>query len=132
MVPTRAIALLRSAPVFAGLPGPPLEALARRATWETVPAETVVIQQGDLGDRYYVLASGRVRVEQDGRFLRGLHAVGDGFGEIALLRDVPRTATVTAIDETELLTIDRGTFLDAVTGHSGASAEFDVLLIARS
>ncbi len=131
VVPTRAIALLRTARVFAGLPGPPLESVARRAVWQVVQAETAIIRQGDAGDRYYVIASGRVRVEQDGRFLRELAVVGDGFGEIALLRSVPRTATVTAVEETELLAIDRRTFLDAVTGHSGASAEAYEVMAAR-
>lgn len=115
VVPIRAIGLLRLATVLAGLPAPPLEAVARRATWLTVPAGTAVIRQGDPGDRFYVLASGRVRVEQDGRVLRDLHDEGDGFGEIALLLDVPRTATVTTVEDSELLAIDRATFLGAMT-----------------
>ena len=67
------------------------------------------------------MASGRVRVEQDGHFLRDLSDAGDGFGEIALLHDVRRTASVLTLEESELLAIDRTTFLDAMTGHSGAS-----------
>ena len=131
VIPERAIALLRTARVFAGLPGPPLESVARRAVWAIVPAGTAVIRQGEAGDRYYVLASGAVQVEQDGRVLRQIEQAGDGFGEIALLRDVPRTATVTALQETELLAIDRATFLEALTGHSGASAEFEGVIAAR-
>jgi predicted MFS family arabinose efflux permease len=122
VVPTRAIALLRIARVFAPLPAPPLEAVARRAVWRTVPAGTEIIRQGDAGDTYYLLSSGSVRVTQDGLFIRDLATIGNGFGEIALLHGVPRTATVTAIEECELLTVDRHTFLDAVTGHSGSSA----------
>jgi hypothetical protein len=123
VVPARALALLRLTRVFAGLPGPPLEAVARRAVWQSPAPGSAVITQGDVGDRYYVLASGAVRVEQDGRFVRDLAGVGDGFGEIALMRDVPRTATVVALGDTELLAIDRATFLSAVTGNAGATAE---------
>jgi MFS family permease len=123
VVPVHALALLRRASIFAPLPEPPIEAVARRAVWLTIPIGTEVIRQGDHGDRYYVMASGRVKVEQDGHFLRELLDPGDGFGEIALLYDVPRTATVTALETTELLAVDRATFLDAVTGQSGAVSE---------
>jgi MFS family permease len=125
VVPTRAIALLRQASLFATLPAPPLEAVARRAVWLTMPPGTEIITQGDHGDRFYVMASGRVKVEQDRFLLREMDKVGDGFGEIALLYDVRRTATVTALEETELLAVDRDTFLDAVTGHSGATPVAD-------
>ena len=121
VVPVRAIALLRMARIFAPLPAPPLESVARRAVWRQVPADTVVIKQGDVGDTYYLLASGSVRVAQDGHFIRDMAKVGDGFGEIALLHGVPRTATATTIEPSELLVIDRATFLGAVTGYSAAS-----------
>ena len=131
VVPSRAIALLRQAAIFAALPAPPLEAVARRSVWLTVPAGTEIITQGDQGDRFYVLASGRVKVEQDRFLLRELSAVGDGFGEIALLHDVRRTATVTALEETGLLAVDRDTFLDAVTGQSGTTSVIDPGLSQR-
>lgn len=131
VVPARAIALLRLASIFAALPAPPLEAVARRSTWLTVPAGTEIITQGDHGDRFYVMASGRVKVEQDRFLLRELSSEGDGFGEIALLHDVRRTATVTALEETELLAVDRDTFLDAVTGQSGATSVIDPGLSQR-
>jgi hypothetical protein len=122
VVPVQALALLRATRLFAPLPLPQLEAVARRGTWMTFPSQTVLIREGDQGDRYYVLASGVVRVEQDGRFLREIERPGDGFGEIALLRDVPRTATVTTVSEVAVFAIDRAPFLAAVTGHPDAFA----------
>ena len=122
VVPVRAIALLRGTALFGPLPGPQLEAVARRGSWLVVPSQTALIRQGEPGDRYYVLASGAVQVERDGAVLRRLETPGDGFGEIALLRDVPRTATVTTLTEAALFTIDRAPFLVAVTGHPDAFA----------
>jgi MFS family permease len=121
-VPTRALELLRGTRLFAPLPGPQLEAVARRGAWLTYPSRTVLIREGDPGDRYYVLASGAVRVDKAGQFIRDLGARGDGFGEIALLRDVPRTATVTTTTEVAVFGIDRADFLAAVTGHPDAYA----------
>ena len=122
VVPMREIALLRRSALFRPLPAPQLEAVARRTAWLTIPPGTEVIREGEAGDRFYVLAAGAVRVERKGRHLRDIGTVGDGFGEIALLRGVPRTATVTSIGETVLLTIDRAPFLAAVTGHPDAFA----------
>jgi len=120
VVPVQALALLRRTELFGPLSPPQLESVARRAVWLTQPSGTVFIREGDQGDRYYVLASGIVRVEQGGRELRRLDQAGDGFGEIALLRDVPRTATVIAVTEVAALAVDRGPFLAAVTGHPAA------------
>jgi CRP-like cAMP-binding protein len=92
----------------------------------------VIIREGEVGDRYYVLASGAVRVEREGRFLREIGVAGEGFGEIALLRDVPRTATVTAMLESVLLSIDRGSFLAAVTGNPGVGARAETVMAAAA
>jgi hypothetical protein len=127
-VPVLAIALLRRVTLFDPLPAPSLEAIARRAGWLTVNPGTTVIREGDVGDRYYVLGSGSVRVEREGRVLRDLGVPGDGFGEIALLRDVPRTATVTATAESVFLTIDRASFLAAVTGNPLVLTRADTLV----
>lgn len=120
VVRVQALALLRRTVLFGPLSPPQLESIARRAVWLTQPSGTVFIREGDRGDRYYVLASGIVRVEQGGRLLRELDRPGDGFGEIALLRDVPRTATVIAVTEVAVLAVDRVPFLAAVTGHPAA------------
>lgn len=124
-VPLRAIRLLRSSALFRPLPVPQLESVARRGVWLTVEPGTVVIRQGDPGDRYFVLADGSVSVAVDGTHVRDLSSPGQGFGEIALLRDVPRTATVTASTPTILFAIDRAAFLAAVTGHPDAYAAAD-------
>jgi CRP-like cAMP-binding protein len=79
-----------------------------------------------------VLAEGAVRVEQGGRLLRELSAPGDGFGEIALLRDVPRTATVTTTRETILFAVDRAPFLAAITGHPAAFAAANEVVAAHA
>jgi hypothetical protein len=63
--------------------------------------------------------------------MRDFDAIGEGFGEIALLRDVPRTATVTALAESTLLVLGRDAFLAAVTGHPAAAAEADRVVAAR-
>ncbi len=122
VVPAREIALLRRTALFRPLPAPQLEAVARRAEWLTVPAGTALIREGDLGDRFFVLAAGAVRVERGGHHLRDLTLSGEGFGEIALVLGVRRTATVTSTTPTTLLAIDRAPFLAAVTGHPGAFA----------
>ena len=117
VVPKREIALLTKVAMFAPLRPQVLEAVARRCTWMTAPAGTVLMAEGEPGDRYYVLASGRLEVTRGAEAVGSLHEPGDGVGEIALLFDVPRTATVTAAEDAELLVLERADFLTAVTGH---------------
>jgi hypothetical protein len=115
-VPVVEIALLRSLEVFRALPVPALEGIAHTATAVTVGHGSPVVTQGEPGDRYYAIADGSVEVRRDGVRVATLGR-GDGFGEIALLHDVPRTATVVALDDVSLIAIDREPFLVAVTGH---------------
>ena len=96
-----------AAAVRRALAPPTLESLARSGVWQSVPPSTVVIREGDPGERFFVLETGSVDVSRGGEFVRTLSAPGDGFGEIALLRNVPRTATVTATSDTQLLGIGR-------------------------
>ncbi|MEN9644155.1 MAG: hypothetical protein RL238_824 [Actinomycetota bacterium] len=109
-------------PVFAPLPAPVIERLARDAVAVAAPAGVPVIRQGDLGDRYYLVVDGELDVRIDGQ-LRGTLTAGQSFGEIALLRDIPRTATVVPTTNAQLLAIDRDDFLAAVTGHPRSLGE---------
>ncbi len=118
------LTLLRDIPIFAPLSALVLERLAANLVPAHADTGAEIIRQGEPGDRYYVVAEGRVRVLVDGEPVREL-GPGEGFGEIALLRDVPRTASVVAVAETELLALERVPFLEVVTGYpqSGAAAE---------
>lgn len=120
LVPWRALDLLRAVEIFAPLPPPQLEWVARQARWITFEPGDVVITEGDAGDAYYVLESGALRVTKGDDLLRVLSERGDGIGEIALLRDVPRTATVTSETVSVMLMVGRAPFLEAVTGHPQA------------
>ena len=119
-IPSEEMALLRSTPFFAPLPTPMLERLARNLIPIHVPDGAVVIRQGDAGDRFYAIVEGAVEVLEGGRRIKTL-GPGGSFGEIALIRDVPRTATVVATTESKLLALDRDEFLRAITGHEAAS-----------
>ena len=115
-VPQRAFALLRRVPIFAPLPMATVENLALRAGLRRCAAGEAIVTQGDVGDAFFVIADGRVRVAIDGE-LRRHEGPGEFFGEIALVRDVPRTATVTAVDPVEVLVVDREHFLGAIDAH---------------
>ena len=108
--------------VFAPLPAPVIERLARNTVTVDAAPGVPVIRQGDHGDRYYLVVSGSLDVHVDGQ-LRTTLTAGDSFGEIALLRDVPRMASVTPTAATRLLAVDRDDFLTAVSGHPRSLGE---------
>lgn len=103
-------------PLFAPLDVLAVAALTANAEAASVPPGAPVVREGEPGDRYYLVRSGELDVSIGGAVVRRIGR-GDSFGEIALLSDVPRQATVTACGHVELLTIDRQAFLEAVTGH---------------
>jgi MFS family permease len=120
-----ATALLRRVPMLAPLPEPVLERLAREAIRTSALAGHPIVREGEKGDRFYVVEKGQVAI------LGRTFGPGDGFGEIALLRDVPRTATATAVTDVELVALEREPFVAAVTGHAPAAAAADTLVAAR-
>jgi hypothetical protein len=118
-VPQVEIQLLRSIPIFTALSAPSLEGIARDLEPFPVSRGTVVIKEGDPGDSYYAVAAGELAVSRQGQFLEAVSR-GDGFGEIALIRDVPRQATVTATTDASLYALRKEPFVLAVTGHATA------------
>jgi CRP-like cAMP-binding protein len=114
-VPVERLDLLRANPIFAPLPGSTLEQVAASLEEVRVPAGEEIVRQGEPGDRFYLIKDGALDVNVDGELVQSL-APGDSFGEIALLRDVPRTATVRARSDAVLYALDRRHFLAAVTG----------------
>ncbi len=96
--------------LLAGLPGQTLAQLAKRMEREEVAPGTVLVREGDPGDRFYVLFAGMLAVSQAGFGGRNVLRPGDYFGEVALAMDVPRTATVSAITPAVVASCDRETF----------------------
>ena len=129
-VPVVEIALLRSLPLFAELPAPAIEGLAAALRPVRLEAGAVLIRQGDPGDAYFAIAAGELDAEQDGHFL-GRYGRGDGVGEIALLRAVPRTATVTAHTAATVYQLDRDLFLTAVLGHAPTRRQAEGIAATR-
>jgi hypothetical protein len=119
-VPERPFKLLRAVEMFAPLPLATIENVSRRVDAVHVQAGETVVREGDSGDRFFLVAEGRLDVSCE----RGAYppvGAGDVFGEIALLQDVPRTATVTARDDCLLYALDRESFLWAVFSHASAA-----------
>jgi hypothetical protein len=119
VVPAPALGLLGGTPIFRSLPPPELEQLARSMDRIQVEPGEVVIRQGQLGDRFYLIESGRVGVSVNG-LPRPPRGPGEFFGEIALVRNLPRSASVTAEVPTVLYSLARAEFLAALTGSNAA------------
>jgi MFS family permease len=130
MVPAEELGLLRSVPILAPLEAATLETLALRARRVRFAAGAEVTRQGEPGERFYVIAAGEADVLRDGHKVRR-EGPGEFFGEIALLRPTPRTATVQAVTELELLALGRDDFVPAVTGHPESAAQADAVIAAR-
>jgi len=129
-VPTAQLKALRAIEMFAPLPAPTLEALAASLQLVPITAGETIFRQGDHGDRFYIVETGEVEIEIDGRVANVL-GPGDHFGEIALLRDIPRTGTARARQETQLYALERDAFLGAVTGHAGSTEAAETVVAAR-
>ena len=124
------VQLLRELTVFAPLSQPALEGLAARLERVAAAEGTVVVREGDPGDQFYIVEEGALAVTVGGAARTPIHA-GGFFGEIALLRETPRTATVTATTDCRLLTLEREHFLAAVTGQAESAAAADLVVSRR-
>jgi MFS family permease len=124
------VQLLRQLTVFAPLSLPAVEQLAAHVERVDVPEGTVVVREGDPGDQFYIVEQGALAVTVGGQARTPILA-GGFFGEIALLRETPRTATVTATADCRLLTVEREHFLAAVTGHAESAAAADLVVSRR-
>jgi CRP-like cAMP-binding protein len=109
---------------------PELERLAKALVPTRVEAGSAVFSQGDPGDGFYVIRDGTAEVEVDGAQVRRL-GPGESFGEVALVHDVPRTATVRAETELELLRLDRDVFVATLTHHPASAEAAGSIVAAR-
>jgi MFS family permease len=128
--PEAELAALRRSPLFSLLSLPVLEDLARALVSQPVAAGEVVLREGERGERFHLIAEGTLEVTVAGAQVRTLEP-GQGFGEIALLRDGIRTATVTALGPGLLYSLDRVPFLEAVTGSPQAHRAAEEIVVGH-
>jgi MFS family permease len=121
---------LREVTMLRPLPVSTIEHLARNVREDSVEPGETVIEQGQVGESFYVIVAGEAEVKENGSLLRVL-SDGDSFGEIALLRDVPRTTTVRARTPLALYALDRRHFVPTVSGYSESAAEAETVVETR-
>jgi MFS family permease len=126
----RELDLLRRTTLFAQLPPQTLERLSANLVSREVTEGTLIIQQGEPGDRFYLIGEGECEILVDGQLVR-VQGPGSSFGEIALLRDVPRTASVRARTRLRLYSLARRPFLEAVTSSAHGLIAADEVIEAR-
>jgi MFS family permease len=129
-IPERELELLHGISIFRPLPAPILEGLAGAMLPLHVEAGREIVREGEAGDRFYVIASGEVEIVTHGEVINH-EGPGEFFGEISLLRDVPRTATVRAKTDVELRALERDDFIAAVTGHAASAEAADSIVATR-
>jgi MFS family permease len=129
-IPERELELLRGIEFFRLLPTQVLEALAGAMLPMHLDAGTEIVREGEAGDHFYIIESGEVEVVKDGAVIN-VEGPGEYFGEISLLRDVPRTASVRAKTDVELRALERDDFIAAVTGHVASAEAADSVVAAR-
>lgn len=123
------VEILRSVGIFARVPADLLAPLARLAEFSVVPAGREIVRQGETGDALYAIIRGRVRVVADGREVAAL-GPRECFGEMAILDNEPRSATVSAIEETEVLRISQADFY-AILHERSEIAEDVIRVLTR-
>ena len=124
------IDVLNQIPMFQPLPMPAIDCLAHHVGRVQIGAGQEVFHQGDEGDRYYVIGDGEAEVIGDGHIVRTM-GCGDGFGEIALIHDVPRTTTVRARTTLELYTLERRHFVFTISGYGSSARASDSVMEDR-
>ncbi|MEA2147114.1 MAG: hypothetical protein QOG59_2701 [Solirubrobacteraceae bacterium] len=129
-VPAELIALVRRGPLFAMLGPPVIEDLARGLVAVALAPGEVVVSEGESGERYFLVADGELRVTIGGEEVRRLRQA-DGFGEIALLRDGIRTATVIAVSPATVSALGRAAFLEALGASRVARSLAETLVTER-
>ena len=129
-VPIVEIGLLRSLRLFSALSPPSLEGIARSLEPLEATAGTAIVTQGEVGEHYYAIAEGELEVVIDGKRVNVLTR-GDGFGEIALLHDCTRTATVAALTDAKLYSLEKEPFLEVLTGHPAAMDSATAIVAER-
>ena len=122
-----ALGLLQGVPMLAMLPEHVIERLARQSDVVAVPAGSDVFREGDAGDRFYIIESGELEISTSGRVLARPPRVNRS-ARSRFLRDVTRTATVTALTDVVMRAIERRHFLPAVAGHAGASEQAELVV----
>jgi MFS family permease len=130
VVHVRELELLRGDPLFEPLAPPTIERLSANLVTVEAAAGASIIREGEPGDRFYVVDDGEVEVSVGGAVVRR-QGPGSSFGEIALLRNVPRTATVRAVGDVRLLALERDVFLSAVTGHRRSRSAAEAVVAER-
>jgi hypothetical protein len=130
IIARKEVSLLRAIPMFAPLSLLMVERVASSLRRMNLETGAQVFRQGDVGDRFYIISDGEIEITVDGGAARTLRA-GDYFGEIALLRDVPRTGTATARSEVTLFALEGEDFVSAVTGHPESVEAADAVIGAR-
>jgi MFS transporter/cyclic nucleotide-binding protein len=129
VAPSEQLGLIEGVTLFAPLSLVAKQRIASRLVPLELASGDLVVRAGATGDRFYIVDSGSVEIDLGSRTVHS--GPGEFFGEIALLRDVPRTATVRASSETRLYALERDDFLAAVTGHSRAHTEANAVAATR-
>jgi len=124
------VASLRKVPLFAGLTAEELGLIARSVKERVYEPGTVIVRQGDPGMGFYLIADGRVEVTHDGHRIREL-GPGEFFGEMALMEERARTATVTARERTRCLQLVRWDFRALLKEHPDLAVRLLEVVVRR-
>jgi CRP-like cAMP-binding protein len=127
--------LLRTVPIFNELTDEDIGHLARLTSRRRYPKDTVIFFENDEGDSFFMIVEGRIKVTilgDDGReIILSVLSVGDFFGEMALLDNEPRSATAIAVEESELLLVQRSDFQAVLTDNRSITGALIRVLTAR-